>query len=65
MSKLRKVIHSVVTDHKIQCFGAIQICAWWGPWIATIAVIVSEMVYIAVNVFTMTIEEVQEKLNDE
>lgn len=62
MSRLKKVVHGVVTDRRMQCFSAIQACVWWGPWGATIAVIVAEMVYIAAKVFTMPLEDVKEKM---
>jgi len=63
MKKLKRIGHSIITDNKIQCFAAILACEWFGPVVATLAVIVAEMVYIAVDVLTRSNDEISRSVH--
>ena len=61
MKKLKRVGHAIITDRKIQCCSAIMVCKHFGPTVAVFAVIGAEMLYIAIDVFTMSKEKLAKR----
>lgn len=57
MRKFKRIVQAIATDRKMQCFSSILVCKHYGPTTAVIAVICAEMLYIALDVFTMNKDE--------
>ena len=64
MKKLKHVAHAIITDRKIQCVSAIFVCKHFGELVAIGAVVGAEMLYITIDILTMSKERLAKRQAD-